>query len=154
MMKEKLPQQYWEFAEIFSKKASDQLSLHKDKINHDIILKNENNLTLSSLYSMSLKQLELIKAYLENHLKKGFMVLSDASYASPVLFAKKPEGGWHFCVDYQKLNAITKKDKYPLPLIEETLAWLVRVKIFTKLNVQQAFYQIRMKESVKNLITF
>ena len=100
MVKEKLPQQYWEFAEIFSKKASDQLPLHKDKVDHDIILKNENNLTLSSLYSMSLKQLELIKAYLENHLKKSFIVLSDASYASPVLFAKKSEGEWHFCVDY------------------------------------------------------
>ena len=100
MVKEKLPQQYWEFAEIFSKKASDQLSLHKDKMNHDIILKNENNLTLSSLYSMSLKQLELVKAYLKDHLKKSFIVPSDASYASPVLFAKKPKERWRFCVDY------------------------------------------------------
>ena len=102
--------------------ASDQLPLHKDKIDHNIILKEENNLTLSPLYSMSLEQLELVKAYLENHLKKGFIVSSDAPYTSPVLFMKKPEGGWHFCVDYQKLNAITKKNRYPLPLIEETLA--------------------------------
>ena len=100
MMKEKLSQQYWEFAEIFSKKASDQFSLHKDKVNHNIILKNENNLTLSSLYSMSLKQLKLVKTYLKNHLKKGFIVLSDASYASSVLFAKKSEEKWHFCVKY------------------------------------------------------
>ena len=154
MMKEKLPQQYWEFAEIFSKKASDQLPLHKDKVNHDIILKNENNLTLSSLYSMSLKQLKLIKAYLKNHLKKDFIVLSDALYASSVLFAKKPEEKWHFCVDYWKLNAIIKKNRYFLPLIEETLAWLVRVKVFIKLNVQQAFYWIRMKKSVEDLIIF
>ena len=154
MVKEKLPQQYWEFAEIFSKKASDQLPLHKDKMNHNIILKNENNLTLSSLYSMSLKQLELIKAYLKNHLKKSFIVLSDASYASSVLFAKKSEGGWRFCVNYWKLNTITKKDRYPLPLIEETLAQLVRVKVFIKLNVRQAFYRIRMKESVEDLTTF
>ena len=154
MMKEKLPQQYWEFAEIFSKKASDQLSLHKDKMNHNIILKNENNLTLSSLYSMSLKQLKLVKAYLKNHLKKGFIVLSDASYASSVLFAKKPEGRWHFCVDYWKLNAIIKKNKYLLPLIEETLARLARIKVFIKLNVWQAFYRIRIKEPVEDLITF
>ena len=89
---------------------------------------------------MSLEQLELVKAYLEDHLKKGFIIPSNAPYASPVLFAKKPRGGWHFCVDYQKLNAITKKDKYPLPLIEETLARLARMKVFTKLDVQQAFY--------------
>ena len=71
--------------------TSDQLSLHKNKMNHNIILKKENNLTLSSLYSMSLKQLKLIKAYLENHLKKGFIVFSDALYTSSVLFAKKSE---------------------------------------------------------------
>ena len=92
-VKKKLPYQYWEFTEVFSKVASDQLPLHKDKVDHNIILKDENNLTSSPLYSMSLKQLKLVKAYLENHLKKGFIVLSNAPYASPVLFAKKPEGG-------------------------------------------------------------
>ena len=55
IIKKKLPQQYWEFAETFSKKVSDQLSLYKNKVNHDIILKDENNLTLSLLYSISLK---------------------------------------------------------------------------------------------------
>ena len=73
--------------------TSDQLPLHKDKMNHNIVLKKENNLTLSPLYSMSLKQLELVKAYLKNHLKKGFIVFSDASYTSSVLFIRKPEGG-------------------------------------------------------------
>ncbi len=69
-------------------------------MDHNIILKEENNLTSSSLYSMLLKQLKLVKAYLKNHLKKGFIVPSDAPYTSPVLFTKKPEGGWHFCVNY------------------------------------------------------
>ena len=69
----------------------DQLSLHKNKVNHNIILEKINNLISSSLYSMSLKQLKLIKIYLENHLKKGFIVLSNALYTSSVLFAKKSE---------------------------------------------------------------
>ena len=99
-VKKKLPHQYWEFTEVFSKVASDQLPLHKDKVDHNIVLKDENNLTSSPLYSMSLKQLELVKAYLEDYLKKGFIVLSDAPYASSVLFTKKPGEGWHFCVDY------------------------------------------------------
>ena len=120
--------------------ASDQLPLHKEKVDHNIILKDENNLTSSPLYSMSLKQLELVKAYLKDHLKKGFIVPSNTSYASPVLFVKKSEGGWCFCIDYQKLNAITKKNRYPLPLIEETLAQLARAKVFIKLDVRQAFY--------------
>ena len=49
---------------------------------------------------MSLEQLELIKVYLKDHLKKSFIVSSDALYASSVLFAKKSEEGWRFCVDY------------------------------------------------------
>ena len=69
-------------------------------MDYNIVLKEENNLTLSLLYSMSLKQLKLVKTYLKDHLKKGFIVLSNASYTSSVLFMKKPEGGWHFCVDY------------------------------------------------------
>ena len=154
MMKKKLPQQYWEFAETFSKKVSDQLSLHKNKVNHNIILEEINNLILSSLYSMSLKQLKLIKIYLENHLKKGLMVLSDALYTSSVLFAKKFEERWCFCIDYWKLNAIIKKNRYLLSLIEKTLAWLIKAKVFIKLNIRQVFYWIQMKKSVKNLIIF
>ena len=69
-------------------------------MNHNIVLKEENNLTLSPLYSMSLKQLKLLKAYLKDHLKKDFIVLSNASYALSVLFVKKSKGGWHFCVNY------------------------------------------------------
>ena len=136
MIKKKLPQQYWEFAETFSKKVSNQLFLHKNKVNHDIILKDENNLTLSLLYSMSLKQLELIKIYLKDHLKKSFIVLSDALYTSSVLFTKKSEEEWHFCVDYWKLNAIIKKNRYLLPLIEKTLIWLTKAKIFIKLDIR------------------
>ena len=69
-------------------------------MDHNIVLKEENNLTSSPLYSMSLEQLELVKTYLKDHLKKGFIVLSDALYASSVLFVKKSGGGWHFCVNY------------------------------------------------------
>ena len=92
-VKEKLPHQYWKFAEVFSKVTSDQLPLHKDKMNHNIILKDENNLASSPLYSMSLKQLKLVKIYLEDHLRKGFIVSSNTSYVSPVLFVKKSGGG-------------------------------------------------------------
>ena len=89
---------------------------------------------------MSLKQLKLVKAYLKDHLKKDFIVFRDAPYTSPVLFVKKSEGGWHFCVNYQKLNVITKKNRYPLPLIEKMLVQLSKVKVFIKLDVRQAFY--------------
>jgi hypothetical protein len=50
--------------------------------------------------------------------------------------ARKPGGGLRFCVDYRKLNALTKKDRYPLPLIDEILQRLTKAKIFTKLDIR------------------
>ena len=91
MIKNHLSSQYWEFTDVFSKAASDKLSEHKEKMNHDIMLKAENNLLLSLLYSIFLKYLKLVKKYLKDHLYKEFIVLSDAFYTSSVLFTKKSE---------------------------------------------------------------
>ena len=57
-------------------------------------------------------------------------------------------------MDYQKLNAITKKDQYPIPLIKETLAQLKVAKYFSKIDIQQAFYRIKMLEDLEKLTTF
>ena len=153
---EKLPRPGYAGATLahFSKRDSDVLPPHRPDVDHEIKLTEENNLTSSPLYSMSLEQLKLVKEYLDDHLRRGFITHSNASYASPVLFAKKPGGGWRFCVDYRKLNAITKKDAYPIPLIQETLARLARAAVFTKLDVRQAFYRIRLSEDVEDLTTF
>jgi hypothetical protein len=69
---------------------------------------------------------------------------SSALYALPVLFVQKQGGGLWFCVDYWKLNTLTKKDKYPLPLIDETLAQLTGYTIISKIDICHAFNQIRL----------
>ncbi len=71
-----------------------------------------------------------------------------------MLFVKKPSSGLRFCVDYRKLNQLTKKDRYPLPLIDETLARLNKAKVYIKLNIRQAFYRIRIAEDTEELTTF
>jgi hypothetical protein len=68
-------------------------------------------------------------------LHKGFIESSGASFASLILFAEKLNGDLQFCVDYQKLNTIIKKDQYPLSLIDETLEQLGQAKIFTKIDI-------------------
>jgi hypothetical protein len=68
--------------------------------------------------------------------------------------ASKPDGGLRFCVDYRKLNALTKKDRYPLPLIEEVFERLSKAKIFTKLDIRQGFHRIRMSSESEDLTTF
>ena len=103
---------------------------------------------------MTTEELTAVKKYLLKNLHKGFIVLSSALFASPVLFVSKPNGGLRFCVDYQKLNNITKKDQHLLSLIDETLACIANAKIFIKLDIRQAFHRIRVDPSAEELTTF
>jgi hypothetical protein len=84
----------------------------------------------------SLEELIAIQEYLTDNLAKGFIVNSKAPFASPVLFVCKANRSLQFCINYRKLNAITKKNRYFLPLIDEMLARLAKAKIFTKLDIR------------------
>jgi hypothetical protein len=69
----------------------------------------------------------------------------DSPFSSLVLFIKKKDGSLRFYIDYRQLNALTKKDRYPLPLITETLNRLAKSLIFTKLDMRYAFNRIRIE---------
>jgi hypothetical protein len=71
-----------------------------------------------------------------------------------MLFAKKPNNGLRLCMNYRKLNARTRKNTYPLPLIEETLKRISRACVYTKLDIRQTFNRIRINEKSENLTTF
>jgi hypothetical protein len=77
---------------------------------------------------LSEEELLLIKKYFKEHLNKDFIESSIAFYASSILFAKKSNDQLRFCVDYKKLNVITKKNKYSISLIAKTIARLSTMK--------------------------
>ena len=79
---------------------------------------------------------------------------SKVTYTSPVLFTPKFNNGWRFYVDYYKLNRITEKDKYLLPLIDKIFHHIIRVKVFTKLNIRYVFYHICMHLNSEELTAF
>jgi len=95
-----------------------------------------------------------MKKYLKENLDKGFIVSSYAPFACPTLFIKKANDDFRFYIDYRKLNKIIWKDRYPLPLINELFARLRQAKVFTKINIQSAFHQIRMNLALEKYITF
>ena len=141
-----VPAEYHDFLDVFLKDISDTLRPY-GKYDHKIELlkdKNLSDLGHSALRGMSTPQLEFVKKFLEEHLKKRFIEASSAPCSSPILLAKKPGGGIRFCVDYRKLNSLTKKDAYPLPLIAETMARLKKAIVFTKIDIRQAFHKLRM----------
>jgi hypothetical protein len=143
----KLPAQYQRFAPTFDPREANKLPpLRGPNIDHPIDLEPGTEPPWGPLYSMSKDELLVLRKTLSDYLEKGFIRVSNSPAAAPVLFAKKPGGGLRFCVDYRALNRITKKDRYPLPLIQETLQSLTKAKWFTKLDVIAAFHRLRIAE--------
>jgi hypothetical protein len=150
---DRVPSQYHEFLDVFSKQESDILPPHR-AYDHKIELEGPNTLGFSPLYKMNETELRTVKQYIVDNLHKGFIEHSQSPFAAPILFVKKPNGSLRFCVDYRKLNALTKKDRYPLPLIDETLARIGTAQVFTKLDIRQAFNRIRMDPNSEEFTTF
>ena len=140
-----LPRDYHEFLDVFSHQESDKLPPHRE-YDHKIKLQPGKEPPFGPLYGMSQGELHVLKNYLEENLSKGFIRASRSPAAAPVLFARKPGGGLRFCVDYRALNAMTVKDRYPLPLFRETLDRLSKAKIYTKIDIIAAFNKLRIAE--------
>ena len=102
--------------DFFLKKASDKLPPNR-KFDHRITLLEDPDTKYSPLYKMSTPELEEVRRYILKNIDKGFIILSNSPFASLILFIKKKDGSLRFYVDYRRLNVISKKDKYPLPLI-------------------------------------
>ena len=73
-------------------------------------------------------ELLILQKTLIDLLDKGFIRVSNSPVIAPVLFIKKPKGGLRFCINYRRLNRVIKKDRYPLPLIYETLRNINKAK--------------------------
>ena len=141
-----LPKQYQEYYALFNPEEAEKLPPHRGPgVDHKIELEpKDSQPPWGPLYSMSRGELLVLRKELTSLLEKGFIRVSSSPAAAPVLFAKKPGGGLRLCIDYRALNAITRKDRYPLPLIQETLNNLSKAKWFTKLDVIAAFHKIRV----------
>ena len=103
---------------------------------------------------MPLEKFDLLRNTLHKYLNRGFIILNKIIYTSPVLFTFKLNGKWRFYMNYRKLNRIIKKDKYLLPLINETFYHIIKIKVFTKLDIRYVFYRIRIHLDLEELTAF
>ena len=72
---------------------------------------------------------------------------SVSPWASPVILVTKKDGKKRFCIDFKKLNAVTSKDSYPLPRIDDTLDRLQGTRYFSTLDLMSGYWQCEMHES-------
>jgi hypothetical protein len=103
-------------------------------------------LKLQHIYLLSKKELQVLREYINKNLKKRYIRPSTLLARYPVLFVPKLNGKLRMCVDYRQLNAITVKNRYILPLIYEMQDRIKESKIFTKIDIREGYYKIRIKE--------
>jgi transposase InsO family protein len=98
------------------------------------------------LYQMSAKELAVLREYLDKALVHGHIRHSVSPAGAPVLFVPKKDGSLRLCVDYRGLNKVTRKNRLALPLISEVLDQLSGARLFTKLDLKDAYHRIRVRE--------
>lgn len=105
-------------------------------------------------YRMSLGDREKVRDIVSDLLSKGIVEESNSPYASPVILVPKKSGEVRMCVDYRALNKITKKERYPLPVIQDQLDQLSRQRVFTCLDIMSAYHCIQIADDSKQYTAF
>jgi len=148
-----VPEAYHDFADVFSKVKALVLAPHRE---YDLKIELEEGAPLppGRLYSLSPVELETLRGFIDENLCFGFICLTSSSHAAPVLFVKKKDGSLQLCVNYRGLNKISKKDRYPLPLISDLLDSPSQAKVYTKIDLRHAYHLVRIAEGDEWKTTF
>jgi len=138
-----VPAEYHEFLPLFKKAIAEVLPPHRS-YDHKIPLKEGFTPPFGPLYSLSKPELQALRQWIDENLSKGFIRASSSPAGAPILFVKKKDGSLRLCVDYRGPNEGTIKNRYPLPLIRETLMQLSKARYYTTLDVRGAYNLLRV----------
>ena len=119
-MIDKLPNSLKDYLDVFSIRNAKKLAPHWD-IDLAIELQPRKEPPYGPIYPLSPRELAALKEFLEENLEKGFIRESKSPTSAPILFAPKKDGSLYLYIDYRGLNAITIKNRYPLPLITKII---------------------------------
>ena len=140
-----VPAAYHNFADVFSKAKATMLTLHCE---YDLRIDLEEGASppLGTVYSLSQTELGALQTFINEHLSYGFIKQSTSTHRAPVLFVHKKDGSLRLCVDYRGLNKLTKKDRYPLPLISNLLNSPSKAKIYSKIDLCHTYHLVCIAE--------
>ena len=139
----KVSVEYLDFVDVFSPDLASKLSEHTGINDHAIELVDGQQPSYRPIYSLGPVELKTLKTYIETNLTNGFIRPSKSPAGASILFDRKSDGSLWLCVDYRGLNNLMIKNRYPLPLIRESLDRLGRAKQFTQLDLTNAYHQMR-----------
>ena len=138
-----IPQEYIEFQHLFKQPERPELPDHGPH-DHRIPLMEGKTPTCKKIYPMSERESKILREYIEEQLAKGFIRPSTSPAGHRVLFVPKKDGSLRLCADYRPLNAITIKDRHPLPRVDEMQDRIRGAKWFTKFDIVDAYNRLRI----------
>jgi len=149
-----VPAEYQQFAKVFSEEESKRYP-PKRAWDHAIKFKKDTPEAVDcKVYPMNRIEDEAVQKFLHDELEKGYIRESKSPYASSFFFVCKKDGKMQPVQDYQKINAITIRNQYPLPLIVDLIRDLSNAHIYTKLDVRWGYNNVHIREGDKKKAAF
>ncbi|XP_076033590.1 uncharacterized protein LOC143020752 [Oratosquilla oratoria] len=105
-------------------------------------------------YRLNAFKREYLRAEVQRLQELGIVEPSHSPWASPVVLVPKPDSSMHLCIDYRRVNAMTRADGYPLPRIDDVIDDVGAARWVTKLDLLQGYYQVRLTERSKAISAF
>ncbi|MBW0496388.1 hypothetical protein O181_036103 [Austropuccinia psidii MF-1] len=147
-----VPPAYHQYLDVFSKVKEEKLPPNRACDHH---IEMEGLLPpVGVIYSLSNQESEKLWAYISENVEKGFIRPSSSSTGAPFLFVKQKDGGLCLCVDYCKLNSVTRKNRYPVSPMNHLLTIFNSATIFSKIDLRGVYNLLRIKEGDENLTAF
>ncbi|MBW0473818.1 hypothetical protein O181_013533 [Austropuccinia psidii MF-1] len=147
-----VPSVYHQYLDVFSKVKVEKLP-PQHTCDHNIEL--EGCIPpVGVIYSLSNPESNTLRANISENVEKVYIQPRSSSTGAPVLFVKKKDGGLHLCVNFCKLNAVTRKNKYPVPPMNQHLAFFICSSIFSNIDLNGTYKLFRMKEDDEHLTCF
>ena len=129
-----VPKEYHDFADIFSKSKAGVLANHCP-YDLKITLENRASPPLRPIYSLSQEELLTLCKFIDENTATGFICPSCSPHGALVLFIRKKDGSLQLCCNFRGINWVLKKDRYPLPLINDLLDAPCKARIYTKIDL-------------------
>ena len=138
--------------DLFSKNKTD--IGHTHVLKHTITLNEGSKPFKEQVRRMNTAKMEAISQTVKEMLDAGLIKESYSPFSSGIVMVSKKDGTYRMCIDFRRLNEMTKKDTYPLPRIDQTIESMGSAKYYSSLDMGSAFWQVPLSESSKEYTAF
>ncbi len=141
-----VPEEYRRHAKTFNEKESHRFPPERTWDHAIDLIPDAPKAIDCKIYPMARGEEDSLRKFIDEQLKKGYICPSKSPYSSPFFFIKKKDGKLRPVQDYRRLNSLTVKNQYPLPLIPELIDHLRNATLFMKLDIRWGYNNVRIKE--------